>query len=285
VGDSVVVAGDAALVRVHVHGERPDQAIAAGLAWGRLSDVSIRDLDDQVAHNPAHLRAAAPRPALAQIPTGAAALVAVTAADGLAQVLESLGARVVRPAHGTRPSVGEIGEAVAATGSGRVIVLPNDGDALLAARHAAEANPDIEVAIVPTRNAAEGIAAAVAFDPDADEDGLARMQAEAGALRSFTVIRAARDATIDGTAIVKGRLIALDAGRGLLAQGERLEEVAIEALGRLGEFELATCYHGLRVDAAAAEALRDHIEAQGWDVDVELVPGGQRHDLLLVAVE
>ena len=50
-GDSVIVAGDEPLVRVHVHGERPDQAIAAGLTWGRLSDISVRDLDDQVAHS------------------------------------------------------------------------------------------------------------------------------------------------------------------------------------------------------------------------------------------
>ena len=124
----------------------------------------------------------------------------------------SLGARVVRPAHGSRPSVGEIAEAILAAGAREVIVLPNDRDALLAARHAAELTPLVEVAIVPTRNAAEGIAAAVAFDPAASlADLAARMSAEAAALRSFTVMTAARDSVVDGQPVRKGQVIALDA--------------------------------------------------------------------------
>jgi DAK2 domain fusion protein YloV len=295
-GDSVVVAGDASLVRVHVHGDRPDAAIAAGLAWGRLSDVSIRDLDDQVAHHAedrppptarAALTPATPLPpAVAAAPAPATALVAVAAATGIAHVLESLGARVVRPGHGQRPSVGEIREAILASAATQVILLPNDGDALLAARHAAASTPQVEVAIVPTRNAAEGIAAAVAFDADASlEMALARMRSEATAVRSFTVIRAVRDATIDGVAIVKGQLVALDPGRHPLARGATLEDVVVDALRQMGDVELVTCYYGTRVDDAAAAALRERIDAQGWQLEVDLVPGGQRHDLLLVAVE
>ena len=176
VGDSVVVAGDERLVRVHVHGERPDEAIAAGLRFGRLSEVGVRDLDDQVAHHAtlspaadgesaieAHLLPAAEaattahanrtaevdpvvRPIRAREVAPVArlappiAIVAVAEAAGLARALESLGARVVHPAHGSRPSVGEIAEGILAVGSGEVIVLPNDRDALLAARHAARAD-------------------------------------------------------------------------------------------------------------------------------------------------
>ena len=76
-------------------------------------------------------------------------LVAVAEAAGLARALESLGARVVRPSHGTRPSVGEIAEAILAVGSSEVIVLPNDRDALLAARHAAELTPMVTVGSSP----------------------------------------------------------------------------------------------------------------------------------------
>jgi dihydroxyacetone kinase-like predicted kinase len=111
------------------------------------------------------------------------------------------------------------------------------------------------------------------------------MQADAEGLRSFTVIRAARDASVDGVSIAKGQLIALDAERRLLAQGAQLEAVMLAALERLGDFELVSCYHGEHVDDLSAALLREAIEAQGWAVDVEMVPGGQRHDLLLVAVE
>ena len=47
IGDSVLVAGDAAAVKVHVHGEQPDAAIAYGLTLGTLSRISVENLDNQ----------------------------------------------------------------------------------------------------------------------------------------------------------------------------------------------------------------------------------------------
>ena len=323
-GDSVVVAGDAWLARVHVHGERPDDAIAAGLRFGRLSSVAIRDLDDQVAHHSAATLAVAAPPeaaaqspdcgqplasvasALDQLPAPVAsptgpqvasdvpasrpappiAIVAVAHADGLARTLESLGARLVRPSHGSRPSVGEIAEAILAVGSGEVIVLPNDRDALLAARHAADLTPLVRVEIIATRNAAEGIAAAVAFDAGASlAENSARMTAESEALRSFTVFTAARDSVVDGQAVSRGEVIAIDADKRLLAQETTIEAATLRALERLDDFDLVTCHHGTGLSADDVEELRRRILEQGWDVEVEMVPGGQRHDHLLVAVE
>ena len=45
VGESIVVAGDARMARVHIHGPRPDQALAIGLRLGRVSEVGVTDLD------------------------------------------------------------------------------------------------------------------------------------------------------------------------------------------------------------------------------------------------
>ncbi len=317
-GDSVVVAGDAWLARVHVHGERPDDAIAAGLRFGRLSNVAIRDLDDQVAHHGAATladaagpadptRLAAPVvPAIDQPPAQEAsragpqvarrlpasrpappiAIVAVAHADGLARTLESLGARLVRPSHGSRPSVGEIAEAILAVGSGEVIVLPNDRDALLAARHAADLTPMVAVEIIATRNAAEGIVAAVAFDAGASlAENSARMTAESEALRTFTVFTAARDSVVDGQAVSRGEVIAIDADKHLLAQESTIEAATLRALARLDDFDLVTCHHGIGLSAAEVKELRSRILGQGWCLEVEMVPGGQRHDHLLVAVE
>ena len=291
VGDSVVVAGDERLARVHVHGERPDLALAAGLAWGRLVNVEILDLDDQVAHNPAHTqraglvadRSGPPEPG-AEAP--AVAVVAVTGADGLARVFESLGARVVRPGHGTRPSVGEITEGILAAGAPEAIVLPNDRDAVLAASQAADLVPAVSVRVVPTRNAAEGIAAVMAFDAAASLDGnTERMQSESATLRSFRVITAARDSIVDGTPVHKGQVLALDAARHLLAAGADVETVTLHALSTYEEFELVTLYCGRSETPGKSSALCEHIELAGFAAEVEVVDGGQPHDHLLVAVE
>jgi DAK2 domain fusion protein YloV len=289
VGDSVVVAGDERLTRVHVHGDRPDLAIAAGLQWGRLSNVEILDLDDQVAHNPAYEgqrhEPGETAPARA-VEAPATTIVAVTGADGLARVFESLGARVVKPGHGTRPSVGEIAEGILASGAGTVIVLPNDRDALLAAGRAADLTPMVAVHVIPTRNTAEGIAAAMAFDQAADlETNVARMSEDASTLRSFRVITAAKDSVVDGTSVRKGDILALDAGRHLLASGSDVEAVTVSALARLEEFELITLYCGNSETPGKSSALCEHIELAGFGAEVEVIDGGQPHDHLLVAVE
>ncbi len=312
VGDSVVVAGDEELARVHVHGERPDLAIAAGLRWGRLSHVEVTDLDDQIAHHSGHgpptdrasastsvdslLRTTEPGPRVVDgvrvstadlVGTNATiAMVAVTGAPGLARVLASLGAHIVTPGHGTRPSVGEIAEGILATGASEVIVLPNDRDAVLAAGQAASLSPSVEVQVIPTRNAAEGIAAALVFDAAGPLAANAvRMIEEASGLRSFTVITAARDSMIDGEQVTEGDVIALDAERHLLAVGGDIEGVALRALARYGDLELVTIYCGNGEGPGRSQVLCQRIERAGWSVEVEVVDGGQPYDHLLVAVE
>jgi uncharacterized protein len=46
-GESVIVAGDGAEAKIHVHNERPDEVIAYGLALGDLSDITVVNLDHQ----------------------------------------------------------------------------------------------------------------------------------------------------------------------------------------------------------------------------------------------
>jgi len=47
-GESVLVVGDSELIKVHVHTPRPDRVLAYALDLGRVSGVTIEDLDAQV---------------------------------------------------------------------------------------------------------------------------------------------------------------------------------------------------------------------------------------------
>jgi dihydroxyacetone kinase-like predicted kinase len=157
---------------------------------------------------------------------------------------------------------------------------------MLAARHAAELTTLVQVVIIPTRNVAEGVAAALMFDPGAPlAEQSERMTAEAAALRSFSVTTAARDSVVDGQPVRKGMVIALDADRHVLAQEGVVEAAVVRALARIGDFDLVTCYHGARLRPADLERLRAAIDEGGWGAEVELVPGGQRFEHLVVAVE
>jgi DAK2 domain fusion protein YloV len=46
-GESVLVAGDARAVKIHIHNEHPDEVIGYGLSIGALSRISVENLDQQ----------------------------------------------------------------------------------------------------------------------------------------------------------------------------------------------------------------------------------------------
>lgn len=281
VGESVVVAGDAAAVRVHVHGRRPDLALGVGLRAGRIGDVGIQDMDAQVEHHAGDLVAARPVAGLAMV------AMAVTGAQAVA--FSSVGvARVVRPMPGQRASAGEIAEAIAASGAQQVIVLPEDVDTHAAARLASSLVPSVAVSVLEVRNVAEGLVAALAFDAGVPaEQNVERMSGEARGLRTFSLATAVRDAVIDGRAVRQGQVIALERGSRLLAQADDRSAACLAALAQLEAdgIELVTIYQGEEVADADVARLVGRLAAERPGIEVEVVREGQRGDSCLVAVE
>ena len=325
IGESVLVAGDARAVKVHVHNDRPDAVIAYGLSLGNLSRISVENLDNQ-AHDVREARAGAfagdAAAVVAQIApveplvavqataddareaTLAAAgpdgisVVAVAAGDGIERVIASIlpvGVRVgrlgvvaiVRGGQSANPSTGELLRAIREAPTRHVIVLPNNPNVKLAAQQAAALVPDKRVAVVPTRNAAEGIAALLGMDParGADENA-AVMLAAARAIQSLQVTDAVRDAKIGGRKVKKGQTIVLDPDEGLVAVGGDRRETVLKGLAALeAGFELISIYYGSDIDLEEAEAMSSAVTDAFEGIDVDLINGGQPHYHYLIATE
>jgi len=188
---------------------------------------------------------------------------------------------------GANPSTGDLVEAIRATGSPSVIVLPNNPNVRMAARQAGELLPDVEVTVVPTRNPAEGVAAMLSINPADTLEANARRMAQAGqAIQTLLVTAAVRDATIERRKVNKGEFIVLGADEKLLSADAVRDEAIIEGLARLEPgFELITLYYGEGVGAAEAEALGKRISGNFEAVEVEIVDGGQPHYGFLIAAE
>ncbi len=319
-GDSVLVAGDAQLVKVHVHNERPDAVIAYGLGLGALSRITIENLDGQ-AMDVREARAAAflhedgsaaippgrtptavvehgSSPALpaddpaTRLPLG---VVAVAPSDGLAALLTDQAApfrefgafRIVRGGQSANPSTGELLEAVEATAADELLILPNNPNVVLAARQVASMS-DRPVHVVPTRNCAEGIAALFELDPHqpAAVNALAMTDAGRG-LQTMQVTEAVRDATVSGHKVKKGQTIVLDPDDGLLAVDGDAERAVLAAFGRLEPgFAVVTIYYGHDATLEAAEALAHRIQAAAPGLEgVDLAHGGQPHYRYLISAE
>jgi DAK2 domain fusion protein YloV len=326
IGESVLVAGDRRAVKVHVHNERPDLVIGHGLGLGSLSRISVENLDNQArdvretraaeftggdggaavqpgASAEAGEAAAAPGApdgsgdrdgrngsgsgggiAASTVPLG---VVAVAAGEGLAAIFRDFGvSRVVVGGQSANPSTGELLEAVIGLDAREVVVLPNNPNVILAARQVA-GMAGRPVAVVATRNAAEGFAALLALDPTMSaEANAAGMTAAGRAIQTLSVTTAVRDATIGGRKVRKGQTIVLDPDDGLMAVDDELGTAVLSGVGALQPgYELLTIYYGEGVDLASTEALARRIGEVAVGAEVEVVHGGQPHYYYLISAE
>ncbi|GAA4345254.1 DAK2 domain-containing protein [Angustibacter luteus] len=278
-GDAVVVVGGAGLWNVHVHTDDVGAAIEAGMAAGRPHRIRVTTFAAQ-----------RERRALATGASAGLAVVAGAAGPGLARLFEECGATVVHSGPGRRASTAELLDAVRAAGAPSVVLLPNDPDTLAAANAAASAARDegVQVAVLPTRAAVQGLAAIAVHDPSgsAGED-LVRMAAAAAATRHGGVTVATRDALTsagwcrvgDGLGLVDGDVVEV---------GADLAQVARAVLSRLlsAGGELLTVVTGNDpTSSRLAQAVVDEVRATRRDIEVSVVDGGQQGYPLLLGLE
>ena len=299
VGESVLVAGDARALKVHVHNERPDQVIGYGLRLGSISKISVENLDNQardvqeakateftgVAAGEGHSTNGASDEAPMK---PGPAIVAVVAGDGLAKVFEEFGVdQILNGGQSNNPSTGELLRVARLARAREVLLLPNNPNVRLAAEQAAKVCDDKRLVVVPTRNAAEGIAALFALDPTLDAAANAGPMTEASrAIQSVQVTEAVRNATIGGKKVKQGQTIALDPDDGLVAvNGDRNKAVLTAVAAFEPGYELITLYYGADATLAEAEAMSKRIHDVVPAADVEVVHGGQPHYRYLISAE
>jgi DAK2 domain fusion protein YloV len=294
IGESVLVAGDEVTCKVHVHNLRPDEVLAYGISLGDVRAVTIENLDQQSAERATGHAAfnqladgpltASLRPAAASLGRGTS-IVAVAAGAGLGDILRSAGAsQIVHGGQTENPSAAEIASAIAHAGTEFVVVLPNNSNIVLAARQAADLSA-ANVVVIPTRNAAEGIAALLSWDPSLTlEELVPRMEAARAAARTFRVVEAVRDAVVRGVSVKAGQIMALDPVDGIIATGSTDVESIVAALaGQTAE--LITLYVGADVSEEQAAEFVSAVRGAIAGVEVDLQHGGQPIERVLVSLE
>ena len=294
IGESVLVAGDEVTCKVHVHNLRPDEVLAYGISLGDVRAVTIENLDQQSAeratgHAAFNQLADGPltgsaRPAAASLGRGTS-IVAVAAGAGLGDILRSAGAsQIVHGGQTENPSAAEIASAIAHAGTEFVVVLPNNSNIVLAARQAADLSA-ANVVVIPTRNAAEGIAALLAWDPSLTlEELVPRMEAARAAARTFRVVEAVRDAVVRGVAVKAGQIMALDPVDGIIATGSSDVESIVAALAGQSA-DLVTLFVGADVSDEQASEFVTAVRGAIAGVEVDLQRGGQPIERVLVSLE
>ena len=262
-GDSVLVVGDDRTLRVHVHTDDPDQAVALFEPVGEVSRFDVADMHEQVADRSARLAGEA-----ASAEEAACAVVAVASGEGVKRLFSELGVLVVDGGSTMNPSTYELLAGIHAAAGAEVLVLPNSPNVILASERACELS-DKPAAVVPTTAPQEGLAALLAFDPGRGaKDNAAAVASAAEALRIGGVAPAARDDA-------QGRFTAGDAvgyaGGELVAWGDPAATLAATLEQIVDGAELLTCIAG-----EAPPLGQDDVQASMPDgVELEYHEGGQ----------
>jgi hypothetical protein len=279
-GTSALVVGGGELARVHVHTHRAEEVLAYARTLGTVSHEKVDDMEAQ-------FRDLAPG---GDDTAGAPAMtvVAVAAGDGMRELFESMGARVVHGGQTMNPSAGDLRDAIAASRAADVLVLPNNKNIIMAAHQAAAQQAAAQrVHVIETRSMPQGIAAMIAFNAEEDAGtNVAEMTGAAESIASGEVTLAARATTMGGLAIAEGQPIGIIDGALVVAE-ESIDEAVRACLRRMlegRESALVTLYPGEGVGEDDADALAEALR-QDLRVDVECVPGGQPHYPYLISVE
>ena len=215
-------------------------------------------------------------------------MVAVSLGEGFNSIFSDLTVdSIVEGGQTMNPSIEDISAAIEKTHAKTVFVLPNNGNVILAAQQAAQLAEGKQVVVIPTKNVAMGIAAAIAFQPEASvEDNAAAMEEAAQRVRTGTVTYAVRDTDFEDKHINEGDIIGLYNGA-IHTVGSSIHDVTRDLMKAIvtEDDELITVYYGKDTSEEDAQALTDELAELYGDCDVEMQMGGQPLYYYLVSVE
>lgn len=282
-GDSLLVVADEELLKVHVHVETPGDVITKGQRFGELVAVKIENMRQQHStileeEHGANQHGVQPTPvATAPKPKAPYAIVTVAMGEGVSDLFRSLGAaHVIEGGQTMNPSTEDIVKAVEAANAEHVFIFPNNSNIIMAAEQAASVAP-CGVSVIPTKTVPQGLAAAIAFNPEADvatnESG---MKSAASAVKSGQVTYAVRDTSIDGVEIRKDDHMAI-AEKKIVASSASSLEAAKQLVDALidADDEIITILTGEGSSAEDVAELSAYIESKNDEIEIEVHDGKQ----------
>ncbi len=220
-GDSVLVVGDEVTLKVHVHTDDPEAAVALFEGAGEVTNLDVGDMREQVAERRARLE------------EGRTGVLAVAAGEGLTRLFAELGADVVDGGETLNPSTYELLAGIHGVPAEEVLVLPSSSNVIMAAERACELS-EKPARVVPSTSQQESLLVLVELDQASSlEENGERLGAALGEIASGGVAPAARDDAQgrfrkgDAVGFVAGEIVAWGgAGSTLAATIEQLAEGA-----------------------------------------------------------
>ncbi len=281
-GDSLMAVGGENMIKVHVHTNNPGLVLEKGLAIGDLNDIKIDNMRVQHRNlliedkNNVNENKVIDLDEKKKEPKKYS-FITVAMGDGLSDVFKDLKVDYIIPGGQTmNPSTEDIVNAIDKVEGEHIIILPNNGNIVLAAEQAKNISKR-NIHVFPTKSIPEGVVALLNFDFEKEiEENLKAMESAVENVKTGQVTYAVRNTEINGKKIKKDDIIGIFKGD-IISNGEDKQKVALELVKNIADedSEIITIFYGNEINEEEANELSEMIEDEIKDCDVEVVYGGQ----------
>lgn len=270
IGDCTVAVESKDIVKVHVHTNSPDLAIGKGLEYGELSSIKIDNMRLQAKSKKA---------------VNSCSLIEICNGRGIKKHFDGFsGVYALECREAFNASTGEIIDAVNALESENIFILTNNKNNLMASNQAAEMT-DKNVIVIPTRNVAEGIAAAKVFKPDASaEENKSAVEAAVKSCINGAVTYTAKQCSYGSRELSPGQIIGI-CGDEIICINEDIVTSAVNVITHLTQKHnknKVTVFYGKDTNLFTAKKLINNTDK---NIDVNITEGGQPVYYFLILVE
>lgn len=278
-GQCLIVVGHKQLAHIHIHTFDPGDILHYATSLGTLHHIKIENMDDQ--------RQEFLKMAKSGEPATPIATIAIAPGVGIGDVFQSLGATPVIPdGPSTAPSTQELLQVVESLPQDDIIVLPNDKDNVPTALQVPSLTPK-RVAVVPTANIPQGLAALLSLNYEADlETNVEAMKEASSVVKTVEITEAVRSSRIGRLEVKEGQAIAFVDGEPS-AVGRTPTHLLKKVLHDLtsDESEVITVYYGNGITHEEASRVDKQLRKQHPEIQIDVVYGGQPHYQYIASVE
>jgi DAK2 domain fusion protein YloV len=293
-GDSLVVVADDEICKVHIHTKKPGEVLNFGQQYGEFVTLKIENMSYQHTETLLHTEDEAQGQSCGHHHSHYSGkhlkygLITVVNGEGLRNTFVEMGVHCVIDGGQTmNPSTEDFVNAVNSIQADHIIIIPNNGNVMLSAQHAAKLVKDKDVHILPAKTIAQGYTCLTMFDANQDlEENLSEMHELIDSVKSGEVTFAVRDTEYKGLKIHKDEFIGILDGDIVTSNVDRKITVCHLVKEMIDEdSEIVTIIHGQGVDEKELEEISLCIDTHHPDIEVEMIQGDQNVYSYILAVE
>ncbi len=284
-GNSLVVVHEQDIVKVHVHTLLPGYILQYAQQFGEFVTLKIENMTEQHTKLEEKNGASEPKPQEKK----KFAIISCCAGDGIEAMFKDLRVdEIVSGGQTMNPSTEDFVTAIQHVNAENIILLPNNGNIILAASQAAEMLKDEKhVYVIPSKTIPQGLVACMMFNPEGEvKENVEEMTNALSSIKSGQVTFAIKDTSFNGIDIKKDNFMGI-CDKEIICCHEDKFEVAFQLIESMIDemSSIVTLIAGEDVTEEEMNALVTRITEAHEDIDVDAHIGKQPVYSFIVGVE